>query len=74
MIGFMRLQCFTSDAVGPITFMLGEMTQGRDIPKDKAIAALQAALCCIGNSSAHLSVECRQCILCQLNPKLVPLA
>ena len=70
----MRLQRFASDAVGPITFLLGELIQGRDIPKDKAIAALQAALCCIGNSSAHLSVERRQCILRQLNPKLVPLA
>ena len=70
----MRLQCFASDAVGPITFLLGELMQGRDIPKDKAIATLQAALCCIDNSSAHLSVERRQCILRQLNPKLVPLA
>ena len=54
-----KLQRFASDAVGPLMYLLKELQSGRGVTKDRAIPALQAALCFIGNAFATLSVERR---------------
>ena len=69
-----KLQRYASDAVGPLSFLLGELQAGRPVPAEKAIQAVQAALCCVGNSFAHLSVERRKSILQHLNTQLLPMA
>ena len=69
-----KLQRFASDAIGPLSYLLGELEAGRDVPKDRAITAIQAAVCFMGNTFAALSVEWRRCILRQLNQQLLPLA
>ena len=69
-----KLQRFTMDAMGPLSYLLAEVLSGKDVPKEKAISALQASICLIGNASVTLSVERRRCILRQLNPKLTSLA
>ena len=68
-----KLQRFTSDAVGPLSYLLGELLAGKNVPK-KAVSALQAAICLLGNAFAALSVERRRCILQQLNHQLVSMA
>lgn len=69
-----KLQLFASEAIGPLSYLLEELEAGRDVPKEKAITALQAAICLTGNTFAALSVERRRCILRNLNQQLLPLA
>ena len=69
-----KLQRFASDALGPLTYLLSELQAGKDVHKDVAISALQAAICLSGNAFASLSVERRRYVLQQLNHQLVPLA
>ena len=68
-----KLQCFASDALGPLTYLLSELQAGKDVHKDVAISALlQAAIYLSG--IAILSVEHRRYVLQQLNHQLVLLA
>ena len=69
-----KLQPYASDAAGPLTYLLSELQAGKPVPADKALQAVQTALCCVGNTFAHLSVERRKGILQHLNKQLVPMA
>ena len=52
-----KLQHFASDAMGPLIFLLKDLQSGKAVANDKAVTALQTALCCTGNAFAILSVE-----------------
>ena len=69
-----KLQCYSSDVARPLSFLLSELQAGRPIQADKALQAVQTALCCVDNAFAHLSVERRKWILQHLNKRLVPMA
>ena len=64
----------SGDALGPLTCLISELQTGKDVHKDVAISALQAALCLTRNAFATLSVERRTYVLQQLNHQLVPSA
>ena len=52
-----KLQRFALDAMGPLIFLLKDLQSEKAIAKDKAVTALQTALCFTGNAFATLSVE-----------------
>ena len=52
---------------------LKDLQSGKAVAKDKAVTALQTALCFTGNAFATLLVERRRSILQQLNQQLAPL-
>lgn len=66
-----KLQRFTLDAMGPLTWLLDEKEQGREVDVDSAV---RASLTLLGNASAHFSVERRRSMLKHLNKDLKPLA
>ena len=68
-----KLRLFSSDAVGLLNYLLGELQAGRAVPNQRTVSALRAAICLLGNAFAALLVERRRCILQQLNNQLVPL-
>ena len=59
------------DVMGPL---IKDLQAGKAAVKDKAVTALQTALCFTGNAFTTLSVEKRRSILQQLNQQLTPLA
>ena len=69
-----KLQCFASDAIGPLVYLLKELQSSKGVTKEKAVQAIQAAPCFTGNTFATLSVERRRSILLQLNQQLAPMA
>ena len=69
-----KLQRFASDSIGPLIYLLRELQSGKGVPKEKAVQAIQTALCFTGNAFATLSTEQRRSILRQLNQQLVPMA
>ena len=68
-----KLQHCVSDTMRPLIFLLKELQLGKAIAKNKAVTALQTALCFTGNAFATLSVE-RWSILQQPNLQLTPSA
>lgn len=69
-----KLQRFASDSIGPLIYLLRELQSGKGVPKEKAVQAIQTALCFTGNTFATLSIERRRSILRQLNQQLTPMA
>ena len=73
-----KLQCFASDAVGLLIYLLGELQVGRDVPKERAISALQTINHLpVGQCLCHLvggMQEVCDSVLQQLNHQLFPLA
>ena len=61
-----KLQRFTTDAMGPITWLWDKMQQG-SVDTDSARSAMQSRLLLMANASAHFNVERRKAIIKHLN-------
>ena len=69
-----KLQRYTTDAIGPLAFLLDAIHQSRELSQEDIVEALQSAISLVGNAHCALNMERRRCILNQLNTQLVPMA
>ena len=68
-----KLQQFTLDALGPITWLYEQVVAGDMVDPSKAKKAVEASIALLGNSAAHLSAERRKSLMKHLNKDLRPL-
>lgn len=61
-----RLQRFTMDAIGPLTWLCDKMHQG-SVSDDSTRNAIHSSMSLLGNASAHFNVERRKAIMKHLN-------
>lgn len=68
----LQMQRYASDAVGPLSFLLGEFQAGKSVQPEKAIQAIQTSLCW----PLHIcQLKDRwKSVLQHLNKQLVPMA
>ena len=68
-----KLQRFTTDAMGPITWLWDKMQDGA-VDEDSARSAIRSSLLLMGNATAHFNVERRKAIMKHLNTEIKFLA
>ena len=68
-----RLQRFTMDAMGPLTWLCDKMHQG-SVSEDNVRNAIHSSTSLLGNASAHFNVQRRKAIMKHLNADIKHLA
>ena len=68
-----RLQRFTMDAMGPLTWLCDKMHQG-SVAEESIRNAIHSSISLLGNASAHFNVERRKAIMKHLNADIKHLA
>ena len=68
-----RLQRYTLDAMGPMTWLLDQVQQGTSVDPKIGKEAIKTSISLLGNASAHFNLERRKAVLKQLYKDLKPL-
>ena len=66
-----KLQRYTTDAIGPLAFLLDAIHQSQELSQEDIVEALQSAISLVGNAHCALNMERRRCILNQLNTQFL---